>query len=451
MSAYIPTSPQEQQAMLKAIGVEHISDLFSDIDSKLQLKKHLDLPKSLSEYELVHHMQALSEQNTNLDRVVSFLGAGAYDHIIPAVIKHIISRGEFLTAYTPYQAEISQGVLQAIFEFQSLMANLTKMEVANASMYDGATALAEAALLACNVTRRDKVAIPANLHPEWQSVVKTYLAGQNVEIITIAYDQQTGAIDTNSLEQHNAKEFACMVVAQPNFFGGIESVQQISDWIKSQGGLLIMAVDPLSIGVLKAPGDYGADIAVGDGGCLGNAISFGGPSVGFFAVSGNKLVRKMPGRLVGETIDRKGRRGYVLTLQTREQHIRREKATSNICTNQALNALATTIYLALLGKEGIKNVANQSLQKATYLKQALITSGFKLRFSSPTFKEFVVQADLDWQACNDKLLEQGYLAGLHLKDIDPNLSDCQLIAVTEARTKEQMDQFAALLGRCHNA
>lgn len=442
---YIPNTPEEQQQMLKSLGMSKLAELFADIPDHLQLKRPLDLPEPLAEHQLLRYMGQLAEKNVNLDRCISFLGAGAYDHIVPAVVSHIINRGEFLTAYTPYQAEVSQGVLQSIFEFQTLIANLTNMEAANASMYDGATALAEAALMSCNVTNRRKVAAAANLDPRWLEILQVYLESQNIELINIAYDPVTGLVDLEAVEPKLGAELACMIVSQPSFFGSVDDVDRVAQWIKSYQGLLVMAVDPISLGILKAPGEYGADIVVGDAGCLGNPISFGGPSVGFFAVTGMKLIRRMPGRIVGQTTDRDGNIGYVLTLQAREQHIRREKATSNICTNQALNALTATIYLALLGPQGIKQVAYQCLQKTAYLRRKLEAAGFKLRFNAPVFKEFVIQADWDWEEINQRLLEHGYLGGFPLKLADPNLSDCTLIAVTEARTKAEMDRFVDLL------
>lgn len=447
---YIANTSKDQVAMLETIGLTQMSDLFSQIPDRFRLKQPLNLGKPMVEHDLMKYMKQVASKNKNFDDYISFLGAGAWDHIVPAVIKHLVGRGEFLTAYTPYQAEVSQGVLQSIYEFQTLIANLTQMDAANASMYDGATALAEAALMACNVTRREKVGIPANLDPQWQDVVKLYLTSQDIEVIVVPYNQQTGLIDLDLVDPKLASELACMIVAQPNFFGGIENVAPVADWIKSNNGLLVMAVDPMSLGLLKTPGEYGADIVVGDAGCFGNAISFGGPSVGFFTVTGKKLIRKMPGRIVGKTTDVDGKRGFVLTLQTREQHIRREKATSNICTNQALNALIATIYLALLGNNGIKQVAYQSVQKTTYLRNKLIEAGFKLKFNSPTFKEFVIEADLDWEECNQQLMEAGFIGGYPLKFVDPSLRDCVLIAVTEARTKEDMDKFVELLKGCRD-
>lgn len=443
--SYIPNTEEQQLAMVDSIGFRTISELFSDIPKSL-LAKPLDLPSPLAESKLVKHMQRLAAKNMGLDQLVCFLGAGAYDHLRPSVIPHLAGRGEFLTAYTPYQAEISQGTLQAIFEFQTLIAELTGMEAANASMYDGATALAEAALLACNVTRRSKVALPENLHPEWTSVVRIYLESQNIETIMLPYDSASGCVQLPEATESWLTELAAVVLQQPNFFGCIEDVDPIASWIKSHQGLLIMAVDPISLGLLKSPGAYGADIVVGDGGVLGNPISYGGPSVGFFAVSGSGLIRRMPGRIVGETADAKGNRGYVLTLQTREQHIRREKATSNICTNQALNALVATIYLSLVGKSGLKQIAYQCLQKTAYLRSVMEKVGFRQRFSAPFFKEVAFTGEVNWQDVQDHMIQQGYLSGLPLNHFYNELSDSVLMAVTEARTKEEIDEFASLLG-----
>ena len=444
--SYIPNTQQEQMQMLKACGLSEIDDLFSQIPTTLKLKQPLNLPGPLAEASLIKHMNILASKNINLDTATSFLGAGAYDHLVPSVIKHLVSRGEFLTAYTPYQAEISQGVLQSIFEFQTLIAELTGMEAANASMYDGATALAEAALLACNATRRRKVGLPANLHPEWIEVARTYLENQDIEPVIIPYQSDSGQIDIATMDASLAKELSCLVVQQPNFFGCIEDVTGICSWIKNGDGLLVAAVNPISLGILKRPGDYGADIVVGDGGSLGNPLSYGGPTVGFFATSGTSLIRRMPGRIVGETIDGESKRGYVLTMQTREQHIRREKATSNICTNQALNALVATMYLSLLGKQGLRAVANQCLQKTAYLQQALLRAGYQRRFTGPCFNEFTISGDVDWAKVNHQMLDKGFLAGLPLQQFDKDLSDSLLLAVTEARTKEEIDEFSGLLG-----
>ncbi|HHU61235.1 MAG: aminomethyl-transferring glycine dehydrogenase subunit GcvPA [Bacillota bacterium] len=442
---YLPLTSEEKQEMLKTLGIESVQELFEDIPGDMRLKEDLDLPKGLSEAELVRHFHELAEKNANLTSNVSFLGAGSYDHLIPSIIKHIVGRGEFLTAYTPYQAEISQGVLQSIFEYQTLIAEITGMEAANASMYDGASALAEACLMACAATRREVVVLPRNLHPEWEQVVRTYLENQNVSITYLAFDPKTGIIDLPSLENIDWDEVACAVVQQPNFFGLMENIKPVKKLVQEHGGLLVMAVDPISLGLLKSPGELGADIVVGDGQSLGNSMGFGGPSLGFFATRGNKLIRRMPGRVVGETVDEDGRRGFVLTLQTREQHIRREKATSNICSNQALNATISAIYLSVLGKKGFSDVAHQSLQKAHYLKQRLLQiPGLSSPFSAPSFKEFVIKGAVNWEEINLRLLDQGFLGGLSLARY--GLYDLVLFSVTEARTKEEMDNFVNVLG-----
>lgn len=441
---YIPTTESERKEMLESIGVDSVAELFDDIPPQMILDNPLPLPDPLSEAELVRHMEQLAEKNVNLKEIVSFMGAGSYDHLIPSIVKHITGRGEFLTAYTPYQAEISQGVLQSIFEYQSLIAEITGMEAANASMYDGATALAEAALMACNATRRELVILPDTLHPEWREVVQLYLENQDVEIQYVPYRSETGTLDHDVLQDMDLDRAACVVVQQPNFFGLLEDAQSAGDLIHDKGGLFIMAVDPISLGLLKSPGEIGADIAVGDGQSLGNTMSFGGPSVGFFAARGARLIRRMPGRIVGETVDENGKRGYVLTLQTREQHIRREKATSNICSNQALNALAASIYLSVIGKEGFRDAAYQCLQKTNYLKTRMMEiDGLSLPFSAPFFREFVVEGDIDWEEVNLRLLEHGFLGGLPLNRF--GYEKYALFAVTEARTKEEMDNFVQVL------
>ncbi len=443
--SYVPTTSSEREAMLGAIGVSSVSDLFAAIPKTLRLTEDLPLPPSMVEAELITHMRELAAKNLDMDALTSFLGAGCYDSLIPSAVKHVLSRGEFLTAYTPYQAEVSQGVLQAIFEFQTMICELTGMEAANASMYDGATALAEACLMACNAAKRTKVVLAGGVHPEWKEVVRLYLRHQDIEVVDLPWDRSTGVSDVQRLEEIVDSSSACVVVQQPNFFGCLEPVQDLGDHIHRLNGLFVMAVDPASLGVVKAPGEYGADIAVGDGQSLGNSPSFGGPSVGFFAAS-QRLLRRMPGRIVGETKDKQGRRGYVLTLQTREQHIRRQKATSNICTNQALNALAATVYLCLIGRQGIRELGCLSMQKAAYLRSRLESLGLAMPFSAPVFREFVVASPVNWQEVNERLLDMGFLGGLWLGDSFDELRHCCLLTVTEARTKSEMDRFSTVLG-----
>lgn len=441
---YLPLTKTEKEEMLTSLQLESVEELFAEIPRDMILTEDLPLPDALSEAELIEHFRKLTEKNKDLSSLVSFMGAGAYDHLVPSIIPHLVGRGEFLTAYTPYQAEISQGVLQSIFEYQSLIAELTGMEASNASMYDGATALAEAALMSCAVTRRETVVLPGTLHPEWQEVVELYLESQDVQLIYLPLDAKTGTVDLNEANAIPWQDVACAVVQQPNFFGNLEEVATLRELVHNAKGLFVMAVDPISLSLLKSPGELGADIVVGDGQSLGNSLGFGGPSLGFFAVSGLKLIRRMPGRIVGETVDTEGRRGFVLTLQTREQHIRREKATSNICTNQALNALTTAMYLSTLGKQGFADVGYHCLQKAHYLKGKLLEiDGLSAPFSAPFFREFVVEGDVNWEELNLELLEHGFLGGLPLERFGhPNRV---LFSVTEARTKEQMDSFINVL------
>lgn len=440
---YIPLTNDEKQEMLKTIGIETVEELFEDIPQEMILDGDLDLPEALSEAELIRHFKELATKNNDATKSVSFLGAGSYDHLIPSMIKHVVGRGEFLTAYTPYQPEITQGVLQSIFEYQTLISEITGMEASNASMYDGASALAEACLMACAATRRELVVLPSTLNPEWQDVVRTYLEHQDVSIAFLPYDAATGIVDVQALDDIPWSEAACVVVQQPNFFGLLENVTALGAQIKEHGGLLVMAVDPISLSILKSPGEQGADIALGDGQSLGQAMGFGGPSLGFFATSG-KLIRRMPGRVVGETVDTEGKRGFVLTLQTREQHIRREKATSNICSNQALNALTAAVYLSVMGKEGFRDVGYQSLQKANYMKNRLLEiPGLTSPFSAPSFREFVIQGAVDWEEINLKLVDHGFIGGLPLARFD--LPELVLFSVTEARTKEEIDNFVNTL------
>ncbi len=443
---YIPTTQEERERMLAALGIQSLEELFQAIPSHIRSDPSRVLPEPLAESQLLRHMQELASQNQDTQALVSFMGAGAYDHLIPAVVNHVTQRGEFLTAYTPYQAEISQGVLQAIFEFQTLIAELTGMDAANASMYDGATALAEACLMACNAARRQKVVLPATLHPEWIDVVKLYLESQDIHVEILPFDGEAGTVDLTALTDDLGSDAACVVAPYPNFFGLLEPVEELSQWIHDRKGLFVMAVDPVAMGLLQSPGAVGADIVVGDGQPLGNAMAYGGPSFGFFACRGTKLVRRMPGRIVGQTQDLDGKRGFVLTMQTREQHIRREKATSNICSNQALNALAGAVHLCVLGPEGLREAAYQCLQKATYLKQCLKDIGIKTAFSAPSFREFVAAADVNWAEVNKRLLEYGFLGGLPLGQYHEDLDSCVLLSVTEARTKEEIDRFVHVLG-----
>jgi len=439
MASYISNTEEQQKAMLSDIGLDSIHELFTDIPEKVRLNREPGLPPVLSEMELVRHMQGLSGMNCNVDEYTCFRGAGAYDHYIPSIVGHIVSRQEFFTAYTPYQPEISQGTLQAIFEFQTMVCELTGMDVSNASMYDGATALAEAVSMACQHTRRNGVLIANTVHPESREVLKTYARFNGVRVKEIGYDN--GRFDGNELESQLTGETAAVVVQSPNFFGIIEDVRKAAELAHKNKALLIVSADPISLALLKSPGESGADIVVGEGQSLGNPLSFGGPYLGFLATT-KQLMRRMPGRIVGETTDSTGKRGFVLTIQTREQHIRREKATSNICSNQALNALAATVYMTVLGKQGLKEVANLCLQKAHYLHDQLIQSGkFKPVFSAPFFKEFVVKSICPVDELNGKLLAEKIIGGYSLKSDYPELEDGWLLAVTEKRTRQEIDRL----------
>lgn len=411
---YIPNTDKDQQELLAKANKSSLGALFADVPEKVRLKKLFDLPQPLSEPELLEELKLVSEKN----KTPSFLGAGSYNHFIPSVVGHIISRSEFYTAYTPYQSEASQGILQAIYEYQTMICELTGMDAANASMYDAATAMVEASFLACRATGRKEVVVSTAVHPDYRQVLKTYAKGTDLTVIEIPFDKTSG------LTPHTPNltpQTACLILQQPNFFGNIEQTNQLTDLIHANGSLFIVCADPISLGILKAPGDYGADIVVGEGQSLGNPQSFGGPGLGIFAVK-KPLVRQIPGRVVGMTTDTEGKRGFCLTLQTREQHIRRERATSNICSNEALAALAATVYLSVVGKQGLRKVAELCLQKANYLKKKLSK---KAVFASPTFKEFVVKTNKP--------------IGLSLEKFYPELKGCRLICVTELVKKEALD------------
>jgi glycine dehydrogenase subunit 1 len=438
---FIVNTAPEREEMLKAIGAASFEELLKDIPEDVRLKKPLDLFPSLDEPNVKKQLEAIASSNSSTADHVSFLGAGAYDHFIPSAIGTIVSRSEFYTAYTPYQAEVSQGTLQAIYEYQSLICRLYGMDVANASMYDGATALAEAVLMAMNTTGRHQVVIAGKLHPNSAAVLKTYLeaAGQEA-IVQTALEDGIGSI--SSLRELAGESTAAVVVQQPNFYGCLENVADIGAIAHEKGALFIVSADPLSLGVLAAPGSYGADIAVGEGQPLGTPQSFGGPYLGIFTVK-KDYVRKIPGRLVGMTKDREGKDGFILTLQTREQHIRREKATSNICSNQALNALQAAVYLSLIGREGLREVASQSAQKASYLSGKIASiPGFSLKFGKPFFREFVVETPLPAATIIARMLDRKVFAGY---DLSVHGETGLLIAVTEKRTKEEMDSFVETL------
>jgi glycine dehydrogenase subunit 1 len=437
---YIPNAENDWGEMLQAIGFKRLEDLINILPEPLRLKEGLDLPSPLAEMELVQHLLSLSEGK----KMISFLGAGAYDHFIPAVVDHVLRKSEFYTAYTPYQPEVSQGTLQATFEFQTLICQLTGMEVANASVYDGASAVAEGVLMAQRLKGRKKCFLARSVHPESRIVTRTYTHPWALELKEIPYTAE-GSTDLNALRNQIDGETSAVVLQQPNFFGCLEDLEEAAAIAHAQGALLIVAVvEPLSLALLQPPGLLGADIVVGEGQSFGNALSFGGPYVGFFA-SKESFLRAMPGRLVGETVDREGRRGFVLAVATREQHIRREKATSNICTNQALCALAVLVYLATLGKEGLKELARINFSKGEYAKKRLGELG-RLRFSGPTFNEFVVTLDQDPQFILPKLLQQGIIGGFPLKKFYPEMEREVLVCVTEKNSRENIDRWVEVLG-----
>ena len=439
MFPYIPNGQKEKEVMLKSIGVDSIEDLFSDIPDDVKLNRKLDINKPYSEIELRKYMRELSEKNKTLDSYICFLGAGAYDHYIPAVVDQIAGRSEFYTAYTPYQPEISQGTLQAIFEYQTMICELTGMDVSNASMYDVGTAAAEAAVMACNNTRRKKVLVSKTVNPDTRKVIQTYMKSRDIEYVEI--DETEGVTDLDKLESLVDKKTAGIIVQNPNFFGIVEDFTEVEKLVHSNKAMLIMSVDPISLGILKTPGEIGADIVVGEGQSLGNSLSFGGPYFGFMAVT-KKLMRKMPGRIIGQSEDVDGKRAFVLTLQAREQHIRRQRATSNICSNESLNALKAAIYMSLMGKEGIKEVALQSMQKAQYAFKELTKSGkYKPLFNKPFFKEFVIKGDIETSKITSDLLENGIIGGYEIGKDYPEYENAMMFAVTEKRTRAEIDKL----------
>ncbi len=424
--------------MLKAIGVPSFEGLISNIPKNLRNFKW-NIPPGISELELGREMDEIGHANKNFKYATLYLGAGNYDHFVPAVIDRLAFRGEFITAYTPYQGEASQGTLQSMYEYQSLICELTAMDFSNASMYDGASSLAEAALLALRFTGRKKILIPASTHPEYREVVRTYLSFVDAEILRVP--MKDGAMDMEQFERLMDDNVAAVILQQPNFFGVLEETHKVSELTHKSGALLIACVNPISLGILQPPGEYGADIAVGEGQGLGNPVSFGGPHFGFFVVK-EPLLRKIPGRIAGMTVDKNGRRAFVLTLQAREQHIRREKATSNICTNQALCALKGAIYLTLLGGEGIRKLALLNLRNAHKAHERLLKiKGVQVVFKKPFFNEFALKISRDKKKLKNNLRKRGILGPLALGDFYPELDSSYLIAVTEKRTDDDLKRL----------
>lgn len=443
---YLPMTEQDKKEMLEAIGIEAVDELFSDIPEEVRFNGRLNIKEAKSESALTKELFKLANQNVNLKTHASFLGAGVYDHYIPSIVDHVISRSEFYTAYTPYQPEISQGELQAIFEFQTMICELTGMDIANSSMYDGGTALAEAAMLACGQTRRKTILISEAVHPEYREVVKTYARGQRHQVVEIPLNN--GVTSTEQIKELMSNDVAAVIIQYPNFFGRIEPLKDFAAIAHEYKSLFVVSCNPVALGILTPPGNLGADIVTGDAQPFGIPTSFGGPHCGFFAVS-KKLMRKIPGRLVGQTFDEDGRRGFVLTLQAREQHIRREKATSNICSNQALNALAASVAMSALGKKGIREMAVKNVQKANYAKKQFKEKGFDIVYDGPIFNEFVLKVDKPISQLSQHLLEKGFIAGYDLGKLDEKLHGHMLVCVTEVRTKEEIDQFVEEVGAYH--
>ncbi len=442
---YIANTPEDQQAMLASIGLANIDELFDAIPNELRLQRPLDIPPALSEMELTAHLTALANKNQPAGDKICFLGGGSYDHFIPAVVDEIASRGEFYTSYTPYQPEASQGNLQVFFEYQTLITQLTGMDVSNASLYDGGSAATEAVLMSISSTKRHgRVVTAASVHPEYRRILQTYLTNLDIELVTVGTPE--GTIAPEELRTAVNGDTACVLFQQPNFFGCTEAVDSLVQIAHDAGALAVVSVDPISLGLLKRPADYGADIVVAEGQSLGSPMSFGGPYLGIMACR-EAFVRRMPGRIAGETVDRRGKRCFVLTLQTREQHIRREKATSNICTNQGLFALRATVYLAALGPQGLRETAELCLRKARYAQRRLTSeSPLVGAFDRPTFKEFVLRLPGgDVNALLQQASDDGFLAGVPLGRWYPELADCLLVSVTEKRTKSEIDGLAASL------
>ncbi|HLR20655.1 MAG TPA: aminomethyl-transferring glycine dehydrogenase subunit GcvPA [Tissierellaceae bacterium] len=444
MYPYIPHTEEDKKAMLEFLGLDSVDELFADIPEDVTSKDGLDLEPAKSELEVSKYLNELAGKNRTINDMTCFLGAGAYDHYIPSIIDHIISRGEFFTSYTPYQSEASQGTLRYLFEYQTLIADLTGMDISNASLYDEGVAIAEAALMATSVARKKEILISKTVKPDARKVLNRYAYVQDLKVIEI--DMEDGVTDLEDLENKMSDDVGAVIIQSPNFFGAIEDIEKTADIthkVKRAG--LITSVDPISLGILKRPGDLGADIVVGEGQSLGVPLAFGGPYLGFMAAN-KKYMRKMPGRIVGETEDEDGKRSYVLTLSTREQHIRRERATSNITSNQGLNTLIATIYLVTLGKKGLREVALQSTKKAHYAMKKLTESGkYKPLFDQPFFKEFALTSDNNADEILDGLKDEDILGGYHLGRDYSQFEDAILYAVTEKRTKDEIDKLSSVL------
>ncbi|HHQ4983022.1 TPA: aminomethyl-transferring glycine dehydrogenase subunit GcvPA [Staphylococcus aureus] len=444
---YIPLTEKDKQEMLQTIGAKSIGELFGDVPSDILLNRDLNIAESEAETTLLRRLNRIASKNITKETHTSFLGAGVYDHYAPSVVDAMISRSEFYTAYTPYQPEISQGELQAIFEFQTLICELTDMDVANSSMYDGMTSFAEACILAFSQTKKNKIVVSKGLHYQALQVLHTY-AKTRKEFEVVEIDLDATVTDLKKLEAAVDDETAAVAVQYPNFYGSIEDLEKIHSFIEDKKALFIVYANPLALGLLTPPGSFGADIVVGDTQPFGIPAQFGGPHCGYFATT-KKLMRKVPGRLVGQTQDDEGNRGFVLTLQAREQHIRRDKATSNICSNQALNALASSIAMSALGKQGIYDIAVQNIEHANYAKQQFIKKGFEV-LDGTSFNEFVVKFDKPIQQVNEELVKYNIIGGFDLGVVSDDFKNHMLIAVTELRTKDEIDTFVEKAGELND-
>lgn len=442
--SYISLSEKDRKEMLATIGISSVDELFRSIPDNLKIKQKLNVPEALTEPELARQIEEIANQNS-YHHFLSFLGAGAYSHVIPSVVDYLSSRGEFLSPYTPYQPEVSQGTLQIIFEFQTLICQLTGMDIANASLYDGASGAAEAALMAHRLKSRSKILVAKSVHPQYRDVIQTYTRNLDLSVEEIAYSDR-GEVDYEDLNKKLDEDTSAVVIQSPNFFGIIEKLDNISAITHERQALSVVVVaEPVSLGILEAPGNLGADIVTGEGQSFGLPLSFGGPYLGFMACQ-KEFVRQFPGRIAGETKDVDEKRGFILTLSTREQHIRRERATSNICTNQAWCALRATIFLELLGKKGLKELAWQNLQKAHYaLDEITQIKGIKTRFLGVCFNEFVLEFEKPWANIDTFLQEKRIIGGLSFEGSYPELVNCVLVCVTECHTKEDIDRFVSHL------
>lgn len=444
---YHPLTEEDRSEMLRTIGVRGFEDLLAGVPKKVRAPE-LAVAEAVSEFDLRRELQKIGSENKNHQNTLSFLGGGSYEHFIPAALPQLLGRNEFYTAYTPYQPEASQGTLQAIFEYQSLITELTGLAVSNASHYDGATSLAEAGLVSLRHTGRRKLLVARSVHPDFRQVLETYVEAADFSIEEFGFEQD-GQFRREEFEGLLSEEVGGVIFQTPNFFGVVENLDKVAEWVHAKGALLILVANPLSLGILRSPGEWGADIAVGEGQALGLATNFGGPYLGYFAVS-RELMRRIPGRLAGMTIDREGRRAFVLTLQAREQHIRRERAASNICTNEGLCALAACIYLTLLGKEGIREVGEINLDRSHYLRQAIAKdSQYEVAVKIPIFNEFVVRSKRPFSEIQSKLIAQGILPGIELGRFYPEMNNSFLVCATETKTREDLDRFVSALKNAH--